>query len=105
VQPLFGGANRLHTGDALASPFLVLEQAPSGAGFGLGKGTGREPGRFRSRERFFTPKLRVKSYDELNAWLLDLRRDAREAMLTDRDQTSVAQERRALQELAHLTMR
>ena len=23
------------------------------------------------RERFFTPRLRVKSYDELNAWLLD----------------------------------
>ncbi len=25
------------------------------------------------RERFFTPRLRVKSYDELNAWLLDVR--------------------------------
>ena len=25
------------------------------------------------RERFFSPRLRVKSYDELNAWLLDLR--------------------------------
>ena len=25
------------------------------------------------RERFFTPRLRVKSYDELNAWLLDRR--------------------------------
>jgi transposase len=24
-----------------------------------------------ARERFFTPRLRVKSYDELNAWLLD----------------------------------
>ena len=23
------------------------------------------------RERFFTPRLRFKSYDELNAWLLD----------------------------------
>jgi transposase len=23
------------------------------------------------RERFFTPRLRVKSYQELNAWLLD----------------------------------
>ena len=23
------------------------------------------------RERFFTPRLRVKGYDELNAWLLD----------------------------------
>jgi hypothetical protein len=23
------------------------------------------------RERFFTPRLRVKSYDELNGWLLD----------------------------------
>ena len=23
------------------------------------------------RERFFTPRLRVKTYDELNAWLTD----------------------------------
>ena len=23
------------------------------------------------RERFFTPRLRFKSYDELNAWLMD----------------------------------
>jgi transposase len=23
------------------------------------------------RQRFFTPRLRFKSYDELNAWLLD----------------------------------
>ncbi|GAC1552864.1 MAG: hypothetical protein NVS2B5_10840 [Beijerinckiaceae bacterium] len=23
------------------------------------------------RERFFTPRLQVKSYDELNAWLMD----------------------------------
>jgi hypothetical protein len=23
------------------------------------------------RERFFTPRLRFKSYDELNAWLTD----------------------------------
>ena len=23
------------------------------------------------RERFFTPRLRVTSYEELNAWLLD----------------------------------
>jgi len=23
------------------------------------------------RERFFTPRLRVASYEELNAWLLD----------------------------------
>jgi hypothetical protein len=23
------------------------------------------------RERFFTPRLRLKNYDELNAWLLD----------------------------------
>ena len=25
------------------------------------------------RERFFTPRLRFKSYDEVNAWLLDKR--------------------------------
>ena len=38
------------------------------AGVRLGEGSGREPG---VRERFFTPRLRFKSYDELNAWLLD----------------------------------
>src|SRR5436190_20506120 len=40
------------------------------AGIGLGEGPGREPGRV-VRERFFTPRLRVASYEELNAWLLD----------------------------------
>jgi transposase len=38
--------------------------------------SGREKGQVENqvglvRERFFTPRLRVKSYDELNAWLLD----------------------------------
>jgi hypothetical protein len=32
---------------------------------------GREPGRRLVREGFFTPRLKVKSYDVLNAWLLD----------------------------------
>jgi hypothetical protein len=52
VQPLPGPTRRLHTR------------------IGLGEGSGREPGRL-VRERFFTPRLRVKSLDELNAWLLD----------------------------------
>ena len=36
----------------------------------MGEGPGREPGRA-LRERFFTPRLRFKTCDELNAWLLD----------------------------------
>jgi len=60
VWPLPGRANRLH------------------AGLGLGEGT--EPALAKAgvenqvgvvRERFFTPRLRVASYEELNAWLLD----------------------------------
>ncbi len=53
------------------------------AGIGLGSGRTVAEGRVSRpdgqvenqvglvRERFFTPRLRVKSYDELNAWLLD----------------------------------
>src|SRR5690348_12189327 len=37
--------------------------------FGMGEGSGREPGR--ACERFFTPRPRFKTYEELNAWLLD----------------------------------
>lgn len=40
------------------------------AGVWLGEGPGREPGQS-VRERFFTPRLRFKSYDEMNGWLLD----------------------------------
>lgn len=47
---------------------------------GIGLGEGSEPAPAKAevenqvglvRERFFTPRLRVKSYEELNAWLLD----------------------------------
>jgi hypothetical protein len=40
------------------------------AGLGLGKGQ-LENQVGVVRERFFTPRLRVASYEELNAWLLD----------------------------------
>jgi len=60
VRALPGRANRLHAG--------------------LGLGEGAEPALAKAgvenqvgvvRERFFTPRLRVASYEELNAWLLD----------------------------------
>jgi len=38
---------------------------------GLGERPGREPSRLGPSARFFTPRLRFKSYDELNAWLVD----------------------------------
>src|SRR4051812_44055842 len=53
VQPLPRRSGRLHTG------------------IGLGEGASREPGWALIRERFFTPRLRFKNLDELNAWLLD----------------------------------
>lgn len=37
---------------------------------GLGEGSGREPGQA-GRERFFTPRLRFKNLEELNALLLE----------------------------------
>ena len=52
VQPLSGRSRGVH------------------AVVGVGERPGREPGR-PGAERFFTPRVRVKSYDELNAWLLD----------------------------------
>lgn len=38
--------------------------------FLLGVGTGRQPGRV-VQEYFFSPRLRVKSHEQLNAWLPD----------------------------------
>ena len=40
------------------------------AGSGMGEGAGRDQVGI-IRGRFFTPRLRFKTYDELNAWLLD----------------------------------
>ena len=40
------------------------------ASLGLGKGAARTRSGW-CRERFFTPRLRMASYEELNAWLLD----------------------------------
>jgi hypothetical protein len=52
VQPLPRRSGRLH------------------AGIGLGEGASRNQVGL-VRERFFTPRLRFKNLDELNAWLLD----------------------------------
>jgi hypothetical protein len=52
VQPLFGRSCGLHSG--------------------IGLGEGRVENQVGlARERFFSPRLRIKSYDELNAWLPD----------------------------------
>ena len=53
VWPLPGRANGLH------------------AGFGLGKGAGREPGRSGARALLHTTATGGELYEELNAWLLD----------------------------------
>lgn len=51
------------------------EPAPAKAGVEnqVGPRVGPRPARGQAlvRQRFFTPRLRVKSYEELNAWLLD----------------------------------
>ncbi len=65
VQPPSRGSGRMHAGIGLGSGRTVAEGRVS-----------RPDGQIENqvglvRERFFTPRLRVKSYDELNAWLLD----------------------------------
>ena len=37
----------------------------------LGEGAGRRTTVGLVRQRFFTPRLRFKTYDEMNAWLTD----------------------------------
>jgi len=68
---------RTERGAVMAEAYVPLSFAPAyrranrlHAGLGLGEGAGREPGRGGARA-FFTPRLRVASYEELNAWLLD----------------------------------
>ena len=60
MWPLPCRANRLHAGLGLGKG---AEPAPAKAGVENQVGV--------VRERFFTPRLRVASYEELNAWLLD----------------------------------
>src|SRR3954452_987411 len=60
VRPLSGRAGCLHASGGLGEG---AEPAPAQAGVENQVGL--------VRERFFTPRLRVTSYEELNAWLLD----------------------------------
>ena len=71
VETIFAGKDRLYNRRFLqmCSHFLVDPVACTPA-------SGWEKGQVENqvglvRERFFAPRLRVKSYDELNAWLLD----------------------------------
>src|SRR4249920_2698036 len=71
VETIFVGRERAYNRRFLqmCSHYLVDPQACNPA-------SGWEKGQVENqvglvRERFFTPRLRVKSYDELNAWLLD----------------------------------
>ena len=71
VETIFVGKDRLYNRRFLqmCSHYLVEPVACTPA-------SGWEKGQVENqvglvRERFFTPRLRVKSYDELNAWLLD----------------------------------
>ena len=71
VETIFAGKDRLYNRRFLqmCSHFLVDPVACTPA-------SGWEKGQVENqvglvRERFFTPRLRVKSYDELNAWLMD----------------------------------
>src|SRR5919199_6430926 len=71
VETIFVGKQRLYNRRFLqmCSHYLVEPVACTPA-------SGWEKGQVENqvglvRERFFTPRLRVKSYDELNAWLLD----------------------------------
>jgi transposase len=71
VETIFAGKDRLYNRRFLqmCSHYLVDPVACTPA-------SGLEKGQVENqvglvRERFFTPRLRFKSYDELNAWLLD----------------------------------
>jgi transposase len=71
VETVFVGKNRLYNRrfQQMCSHYLVEPVACTPA-------SGWEKGQVENqvglvRERFFTPRLRFKSYDEMNAWLLD----------------------------------
>jgi hypothetical protein len=71
VEAIFAGKDRLYNRRFLqmCSHFLVEPVACTPA-------SGWEKGQVENqvglvRERFFTPRLRVKSYEELNSWLLE----------------------------------
>ena len=72
VETIFVGKER-----AIQSPLPANVLTPPRrsrrlhAGVGLGERPGGEPRSGLVRERFFTPRLRFKTCDELNAWLMD----------------------------------
>ena len=72
-----GGADRPHRQGARVQPALRADVWPlpgrtdsMHAGSGMGEGAVENPVGI-IRGRFFTPRLRFKTYDALNAWLLD----------------------------------
>ncbi|MCS3899363.1 hypothetical protein M2171_008496 [Bradyrhizobium japonicum USDA 38] len=71
-----GGNDLCRQGSSLQSPLSADVQPLSDRPGCLHAGVGREKGQVENqvglvRERFFTPRLRFKNLDELNAWLLD----------------------------------
>src|SRR6201987_5764431 len=98
VDPVFVGKDRQYNRRFLqmCSPHLVEPVACTPA-------SGWEKGQVENqvglvRERFFTPRLRVKNYDEMNAWLLDkciaYAKSHRHPELTDRTIWEVFEEER-----------
>ncbi len=71
VQTVLIGKERAFAGASCRCVATTWSTDSMHAGSGMGEGAGREPGRSIIRGRFFTPRLRFKTYDELNAWLLD----------------------------------
>jgi hypothetical protein len=78
----------LHASHGLLFPQLIIDRTPENRRFlqmcshylvdpvACTPASGWEKGQVENqvglvRERFFTPRLRFKSYDEMNAWLLD----------------------------------
>ena len=98
VETIFVGKERLYNRRFLqmASHYLVEPVACTPA-------AGWEKGQVESqvgtvRQRFFSPRVRVKSYEELNAWLLDKciasARSSKHPELTDKTVWEVFQEER-----------
>ena len=74
VETIFVGKDRQYNRrfPQMCSHHLVEPSVRPHAVVGLGEGSSRNQVGL-VRERFFTPRLRFKSYDELNCWLLDKR--------------------------------
>ena len=70
VETIFAGKDRSTTAVSRRCAATTWSSRWLHAGLGLGKGAGGEPGRPGARA-LLAPRIRVKSYEELNAWLLD----------------------------------